>query len=191
MADGPREAGLVLSVARLIEKKGVGDLVAACGILVREGVHLRLEIVGDGPMRNELEQAAAAAGVPAVFHGALPHEQVLDLYRRASVFSLPCCVASTGDRDGLPTSVLEAMALGAPVVTTEVCGLPEAVVNGRTGLLVHERDPQALAVAIRGLLADPGLRRELARAARRHVEERFALDQSVSLLRSLFPQAAS
>lgn len=185
-----REPDVVLTVARLIEKKGLSDLVSACGILVRRGVPVRLEVAGDGPLRAQLEAAAAHQGVRAVFHGALPNEQVLGLYRRATVYCLPCVVASSGDRDGLPTSVLEAMALGLPVVATSLNGLAEAVVHERTGLVVPGHDPDALADALERLLGDAELRRHVAREARRHVEERFALEQSVELLRSLFPEAA-
>jgi glycosyltransferase involved in cell wall biosynthesis len=180
----------VLTVARLIEKKGLSDLVSACGLLVRRGVSVRLEVVGDGPLRPQLEAATARDGVPAVFHGSLPNEQVLGLYRRATVYCLPCVVASSGDRDGLPTSVLEAMALGLPVVATALNGLAEAVVHERTGIVVPGHEPDALADALERVVGDGGLRSRLAREARRHVEERFALERSVELLRELFPEAA-
>ena len=188
--NGGRQADIVLSVARLIEKKGLSDLVAACGILAERGVPLRLELVGDGPLRGELESAAARHAVRASFLGALPNEQVLERYRRATVFCLPCIVAQSGDRDGLPTSVLEAMALGLPVVTTSLNGLAEAVIPEQTGLVVRGRDPESLADALERLLGDPALREWLALNARHHVEEHFALDRSVALLRSLFPEAA-
>jgi colanic acid/amylovoran biosynthesis glycosyltransferase len=184
------EPGLVLSVARLIEKKGLADLIVACGLLAGRGVPLRLELVGDGPLRNELAETAVRTGAPVAFHGALPQEDVLRLYRRAAVFCLPCVVASTGDRDGLPTSVLEAMAIGVPVVTTAVGGLGELVVDGRTGLVVPERDPGALAEALLRLLSDTALANHLAAEARLLVERRFSLERSVSSLRSLFPEAA-
>jgi colanic acid/amylovoran biosynthesis glycosyltransferase len=185
-----RESHAVLTVARLVEKKGLPDLVSACGVLARRGVPVRLEIVGDGPLRAELEAAASREGVTAVFHGALPNEQVLGLYRRATVYCLPCVVASTGDRDGLPTSVLEAMALGLPVVATALNGLAEAVVDERTGLVVPGHDPAELANALERLLGDRELRDRLARQARSHVEERFALERSVERLRELFSEAA-
>jgi colanic acid/amylovoran biosynthesis glycosyltransferase len=188
-ANGRGDA-VVLAVARLIEKKGLGDLVDACGLLTARGVAVRLEIAGTGPLRAPLEQAAARLGVPIVFHGALPHEQVRALYRRATVFSLPCVIAASGDRDGLPTSVLEAMASGVPVVTTAVNGLEEAVLHERTGLVVPERDPAALAAALERVLSDPELAARLARAGRAHVEEHFSLERSVTLLRSLFPEPA-
>jgi colanic acid/amylovoran biosynthesis glycosyltransferase len=185
--DRRREPGLILSVARLVEKKGLADLVTACGLLVREGAAIRLEVVGDGPLREELEETAARLGVAARFRRALPQEEVLGRYRAASVFCLPCVVASTGDRDGLPTSVLEAMALGVPVVTTALNGLTEVVAHERTGLLVPERDPVALSRALGRLLSEPELAARLSTEARRHVQETFSLERSATLLRSLFP----
>jgi glycosyltransferase involved in cell wall biosynthesis len=184
------EAGLVVTVARLVEKKGLPDLVDACGLLAQRGVPVRLEVAGDGPLRAELEAKAAASGLDAVFHGALPHEQVRSLYERATAFCLPCVVAATGDRDGLPTSVLESMALGVPVVTTGVNGLEETVIDGVTGLIVPEHDPAALSGALERLLGDPELAARLAAQGRRHVEDGFTLERSVSILRSLFPETA-
>jgi glycosyltransferase involved in cell wall biosynthesis len=186
-----RRTDLVLSVARLVEKKGLADLIAACGLLAARGRAPRLEIVGEGPLRAQLEQAAARLGVDVVFHGALPQEQVLPLYRRAAVVCLPCIVTSSGDRDGLPTSLLEAMALGAPVVSTPVGGIGELVLDGETGLLVPEHDSAALADAIGLLLEDRVLAGELAERARAHVEERFSLERNVTGLRALFVEAAA
>jgi glycosyltransferase involved in cell wall biosynthesis len=184
----PPVPGLVVSVARLVEKKGLPTLIEACALVRGHG--LRLAIVGDGPLRGRLEQTAARVGAPVELLGALPNEQVLELLRRAAVFCLPCVIAPTGDRDGLPSSVLEAMALGVPVVTTAVNGLGEAVVDERTGLLVPEHDPAALAAAIERLLSDPALADRLAAEARRHVDRRFSLERSASRLRELFPEPA-
>lgn len=185
-ADRRPEPGLVLTVARLVEKKGLDDLVRACGLLVRRGVAVRLEVAGDGPLRGELEALAAAEGVDARFRGAVDHDEVLTAYRRAAVFALPCVIAATGDRDGLPTAVLEAMAAGVPVVSTAVNGLAEAVVHGRTGLTVPQRDPHALAAALERLLTDEPRAAELGRQARLHVLERFSLGASTARLRQLF-----
>jgi colanic acid/amylovoran biosynthesis glycosyltransferase len=189
---GSGEPGLVLTVARLVEKKGLHDLVEACALLRRRPAcaGVRLEVVGGGPLRGELRATAERLGVNARFLGPLPQEQVLGRYRRAAVYCLPCVVAGSGDRDGLPTSVLEAMALGVPVVTTAVSGLPEAVIDGETGLVVPQHDPAALAIAIERLLVDGELASRLAAQARRHVEESFALERSAARLRSLFPEVA-
>jgi colanic acid/amylovoran biosynthesis glycosyltransferase len=190
------EPGLVLTVARLIEKKGLGDLVEACGLLRnrralrRLPMGVQLEVVGQGPLRAVLEARARRLGVDARFRGALPQEDLLEVYGRAAVFCLPCVVATSGDRDGLPTSVLEAMALGVPVIATAVAGLAEVVLDERTGLVVPERDPKALAEAMERLLADRELAARLASEALRHVERRFNLERSVTELRSLFPEAA-
>ena len=186
----PGQDGPVLSVARLIEKKGLSDLVAACGLLRLRGASPRLEIIGDGPLRARLENAASRLGIDVRFRGALPQEQVLELMARAAVFCLPCVVAADGDRDGLPTSVLEAMALGVPVVTTAVNGLAEAVLHERTGLIVPPGDPSALADAIERLHMDPELAARLAAGGRRHVERNFSLERSAALLRSMFPEAS-
>ncbi len=128
--------------------------------------------------------------MPVGFHGALPHEQVRALYRRATVFSLPCVIAASGDRDGLPTSVLEAMALGVPVVATAVNGLRELVIDGESGLVVPERDPAALAQALERALGDRRLAERLATRGRQLVEQRYSLTRSVADLRALFPEAA-
>jgi colanic acid/amylovoran biosynthesis glycosyltransferase len=187
----PREPGSILAVARLVEKKGLEDLIEACGLLASRGTAARLEIVGDGPLRARLGRASERAGADVVFRGPLPQEHVLPLYRFASVVCLPCVVVSTGDRDGLPTSLLEAMALGAPVVSTPVGGIPELVLHEQTGLLVPERDPEALAHALERLLADRGLAAALAARGRTHVEEHFSLERNVARLRTLFDEAAA
>jgi colanic acid/amylovoran biosynthesis glycosyltransferase len=112
---------------------------------------------------------------------------VLECYRRAAVFCLPCVIAPDGDRDGLPSSVLEAMALGVPVVTTDVNGLPEAVIDGETGLIVAQHAPSQVADALARVLSDQLLATRLAGAARRHVEEHFSRERNAARLRSLFP----
>lgn len=184
------ERGLVLTVARLVEKKGLDDLVRACGRLRCAGVDLHLEVIGDGPHRRALERLAVAEGAPVIWLGALPHEEVVAHYRRAAVFALPCVVAATGDRDGLPTSVLEAMAAAVPVVTTTVNGLADAVIGDSTGLLVPQRDPDALAAALQRLLTDDCLAERLGRAGHELIAERFSLPRSTRMLRALFDEAA-
>lgn len=192
-AVGSREPrpGLVLCVARLIEKKGHADLIDAAALLGHDGLDVGLEFVGDGALRDGLVGRARDAGVALSCRGSLPYEEVLDQYRGAAVFCLPCVVASTGDMDGLPTSLLEAMALGVPVVSTRVNGIPDAVEDEVSGLLVAPGDPTALAAALRRVLTDAALARTLTEGAVARVRERFATERSAALLRDLFPSRAA
>ncbi|HET6550510.1 MAG TPA: glycosyltransferase, partial [Solirubrobacter sp.] len=136
---------VIAAVGRLVEKKGFDVLLDACALLARSGRRFRCELAGDGPLAGELR---ARAEGPVRFHGALPQREVRDLVAGAAVLAAPCVVASDGNRDGLPTVLLEAMALGTPCVATRVTGIPEAIRDGSTGLLVPERDAGALAAAL-------------------------------------------
>jgi len=184
---------LVLAVGRLIEKKGFDDLVRACASLDAEGTDFRCAIVGKGPLRDDLQTLIDRLGLGSrvSLTGPLPRERLLHLYPRAAVMAAPCTVGDDGNRDGLPTVLVEAMALGVPVVTTPVTGIPELVEDGVTGLLVPERAPAALARAIGRLVAEDELAQQVAAAARARVEERFDLRRNVAQLRRLFEEAAA
>src|SRR6516225_1853110 len=182
---------LILSVARLVEKKGLGDLMAAADILRRRGRAFQVEIIGSGPQRETLKAQAKRLGLADRVRllGAQAHETVRLAYQRASVFALPCVIASNGDRDGIPNVLLEAMASGVPVVSTPISGIPELIESGLDGLLVPPNDPAALAAAIDNLLASQELRESLARAARAKIEAWFSLDASAERLLSLFGES--
>lgn len=143
----------VVSVGRLVEKKGFADLIEAAALLRDNGVLERVTIVGDGPLRSELEAAIVAHGVGDVvaLAGARQPAEVLRLVEAADVFCLPCVVARDGDRDSMPVVVKEALALEVPVVVTDEVGLPELVRPG-WGELVPPHDPPALAGALRRML---------------------------------------
>ena len=179
---------VILSVARLVEKKGLGDLIAAADILRRRGRVFQVEIIGSGPLRRTLQAQAERLGLAdrVRLPGAQAHEAVCLAYQRASVFALPCIVASNGDRDGIPNVLLEAMASGVPVVSTPVSGIPELVESEVDALLVPPNDPAALAEAIDKLLASQELRESLARAARAKIESSFSLHASADRLLALF-----
>ncbi len=183
----------ILYVGRLVEKKGIPDLIEACKLLKERGVPFRCEIVGKGELEPQIRSRVAALGLKDVVSlpGPRPQGEVRKLYRRTDVFVAPCVVARDGNRDGLPTTILEAMASGLPVVSTPVTGIPEAVVNGRTGALVPERDPEALANALQDLLEDPKLREKLGIAGRRRAEDLFDVHRNVSRLRRLFSEAGA
>lgn len=116
--------------------------------------------------------------------GPQSQDEVLSSYRRAAVFALPCIVAGDGNRDGLPTVMLEAMAAGLPVVSTRLVGVPEIVDHGVDGLLVEPGDPVALAASLARLLQDAELRDHLGQAARRKVGERFDVRRNVRQLKA-------
>lgn len=186
-----RDPDLVVGVGRLIEKKGFADLVTAIDAVRRSRPAVRCTIVGDGPDRAALEAQIASAGLEAhmTLAGAMPAHEVAALVERAAVFALPCVVAADGDVDALPTVILEAMALGTPVVSTAISGIPEMVEHERSGLLVGERDPAALATAIARLLDDRAERTRFARAGRQIALERFDLRRNVAQLRELLSHA--
>jgi glycosyltransferase involved in cell wall biosynthesis len=117
--------------------------------------------------------------------GARPQDEVIDLYRTATVFALPCVVLENGDRDGIPNVLVEAMRLGLPVVSTAVSGIPELVVDEETGLLVPPRDVEALASDLARLLDDPDLRARLAAAAAHRVTRQFDLAANAARLKTL------
>jgi glycosyltransferase involved in cell wall biosynthesis len=166
---------LILSVGRLVPKKGLNDLISACQLLKARGVKYRCAIVGEGPLRGELESQISKLGLEGTVTllGAMAHDRLVALYGQASVFALSPQVMADGDRDGIPNVLAEAMAAGLPVVSTRVSGIPELVEDGRTGLLVGPKDPAALADAVERLLRDPKQGQSLAVAARRKMEDSF------------------
>lgn len=178
----------IVTVARLIEKKGIGDLIRACDILRKRGRSIRLEIIGKGPLREALKAQVHLLNLQELvrFRGALAQEAVREAYRQADLFALPCVISEDGDRDGIPTVLLEAMACGLPVVSTGVSGIPELVESGRDGILVEPRNPEMLADALDRLLSDEDLRKKLGAAACAKVREKFSVDRSVGELLGLF-----
>jgi glycosyltransferase involved in cell wall biosynthesis len=186
----------VLAVGRLVAKKGFDVLVEAIGILADRGVPVEAVIVGhQAPLEPdvgpELERGISRLGLEGRVHllGSMTQAQLFDEYRRASAFCLPCRVADSGDRDGIPNVMVEAMACGLPVVGTEVSGLPELVVSGRNGLLVPPEDPEAVAEALGRVYGDPDLARALGRRGEATVRERFAGDRLAHELATLFREA--
>ncbi|MCW2673280.1 MAG: GDP-mannose-dependent alpha-(1-6)-phosphatidylinositol monomannoside mannosyltransferase [Frankiales bacterium] len=169
-----REQVHVLAVGRLVGKKSPLTTLEACRRAAASGAQLRVTVVGDGPLRAELEQAAAASGLTVELPGAQPHGEVLAAMRDADVFAQHSVTdAATGDEEGLPVAILEAMAHGLPVVSTRHAGIPEAVVEGVTGFLVDEGDVDAMADRLATLAADGALRQRFGAAGRQIVLDRF------------------
>lgn len=181
-----REA-LILAVGRLIEKKGFADLVQACGILRDQGLEFRCEIAGEGEQRGELARLIDALGLNSQVRliGPQPQGEICRKLHQAAVLAAPCVIAANNDRDGLPTILLEAMAMGTPCVSTDVTGIPEILQDGETGLAVPQRDAAQLAVACKRLIDDENLRLELAGKARGLVESRFDISRNAAAIRNL------
>jgi glycosyltransferase involved in cell wall biosynthesis len=179
---------ILLFVAQLVERKGAPVLVEACKLLAERGVCFRCAIIGDGPQRADLQQLVDqyALGKFVELKGVVFQEGLKDYLKRADVFVLPCVIAANGDMDGVPVSLMEAMAMEIPTVSTYVSGIPELIEDGVSGLLVPEKDVSALADALQGLLQDKGLRLKLGKNGRQKIINEFNIDTSVTRLASLF-----
>jgi glycosyltransferase involved in cell wall biosynthesis len=186
-ADGTR-VPLILSVGRLVAKKGFDTLVRSCAMLRDRGLRFRCMIYGDGEQREALQELVQSLGLEGMVElpGAVLQDDLVEIYRQATLFALPCQILENGDRDGLPNVLVEAMAMEIPVVSTDVSGVPELVEDGRNGFLVPPRSPERLADRMQALLADPALRREFAAAGRHRVLAEFSLEANTRRILQLF-----
>jgi colanic acid/amylovoran biosynthesis glycosyltransferase len=183
----------ILAVARLVEKKGLALLVEACGHLRDRNLDFRCEIVGKGAQRADLERQVRTLDLGTHVHlaGPLPQQEIVARYQRAHVLVLPCIVGSDGNRDGLPVSIVEALACGLPVISTDVTGIPEAVHHGRNGLIVPQGDVPGLAGAMERLMRDPDLLAGLRAGARKSVIEEFDERCTAARLHALLEEEAA
>jgi colanic acid/amylovoran biosynthesis glycosyltransferase len=191
--DPSEEAPAILHVARLVEVKGTRYLLRAFATVARRYDSVQLVIIGDGPLRRSLWSLAASLGVQdrVRFLGALGHADVLAWMRKAAMLVLPGIRTASGRVEGLGLVLLEAAATGVPVIGSRVGGIPEGVIDGRTGYLVPERDPDALANRIGELLDDPARRYRMGAEGRALVEQRFDIDRQTAMLESLYDSLLS
>ena len=187
----PSRQPLTLFVGRLVQKKGLRYLITAMGRVQAEHPDAELVVVGDGPLRSELEAQAAATLRRYRFVGALPSDEVNKWYRQARLFCAPSVTADTGETEGLPITVLEAQAMALPVISTMHSGIPEAITHDQNGLLAREHDADALAHSIAALLSNPERARRLGAAARSSVLSRFDMQRQTALLEQLYGQLVS
>jgi glycosyltransferase involved in cell wall biosynthesis len=181
----------IVSVGRLIEKKGFGDLISACGFLRSRGRSFRCSIIGEGPLENSLRAQVATAGLKECVElaGPLPQADIAKRLAHATIFALPCIREVDGGMDNLPTVIMEAMAAGLPVISTPLGGIPEMVEEGVNGELVPERDPAAIATSIERLLDDPERARRLGGRGREIAREKFSIETSARQLQQHFALA--
>lgn len=176
-ANRSRSSGGILSVGRLIEKKGYPDLIKACGILRDQQVPFHCRIVGEGPLEDSLRHQISDLQLQNQIHltGPLGMDEIIRLLaEETQVFALACATESDGGKDNLPTVLMEAMAAGLPCVSTRLAGVPEMVVENKTGLLCDERDPAAFAKHLATLLKDPSLCEIMGKAGLAHAQTHFA-----------------
>ena len=149
-ADFSSTPPLIIAVGRLIPKKGFGDLIRACALLAERGKLFRCEIIGEGPLENELRRQIDELCLQnnVVLTGAKPQTQLRGRLAAANVFVLPSVIDPDGGMDNLPTVIMEAMATGLPVVSTNIGGIPEMIIENETGFLVQSGDAAAMADAI-------------------------------------------
>lgn len=166
----PPQASLLLTVGRMVSKKGFDILVEVLPGLLERHSDLHVVLAGAGDLLETFRQRLAPWAERAHLPGAVLRDTLPDLYRAADLFVLPAVHDRKGNVDGLPNVILEAMASGLPVVASGISGIPLAVDDGTHGLLVPERDPAALADALDSLLVNAEARREMGRVARRRAE---------------------
>jgi colanic acid/amylovoran biosynthesis glycosyltransferase len=181
-----RKTRTILTVAGLVEPKGIVYLFRALAEPPLRGSEIRPVIVGGGPLREDLEREAGRLGIPAVFAGPVGNDEVKRYYHDADLFVLPCVTGQDGHHDGIPVVLMEAMACGVPVISTRLSGIPELVEDGKSGLLVPEKDPRALSGAIAGLLADADMRRRFSDEGRKKVVAEFDIRDVARRLMELF-----
>ena len=174
----------IVSIGRLVAFKGFEYLIDACAELARRGVNFTCEIIGDGPLRGDLEARIKKLNLTDRVHllGSLSQGAVLEKLRRADIFALASVTDTQGASDVFPTVIIEAMAAARPVVSTHLAGIPESIVHGETGLLVPPEDTMALTEALGRLVQDAKLRLHYGRGGRERIEQHFRIEHTVAPL---------
>jgi glycosyltransferase involved in cell wall biosynthesis len=181
----------IISVGRLVAFKGFEHLIEACAELARRGFDFVCDIIGDGPLHDELQAKIESLNLShrVDLHGSVSQEAVLEKLQAADIFALASVTDAQGASDIFPTVILEAMASARPVVSTRVAGIPELVVDGQTGILVSPGDLSGLTQALEQLLRDGELRLRYGRAGRARIEQHFRIQQTVAPLLRLLDDA--
>ena len=175
---GPGKKIRIVSIGRFVEKKGLQYAVQAVSKLRDKNYGLSYSIIGDGELRTEIETLIRHEGVNDIvqLHRWLPHDRIMSILSESDILLAPSVTSSQGDKEGIPVVIIEAMAVGIPVISTHHSGIPELVENGVNGFLVLERDIGALTEKLALLIHHTDMRNRMGRAARRRVEMDFNID---------------
>ncbi len=186
-----REPLQLLALGRFVEKKGFEYLIRACKILSETGVDFQLTLAGDGSLEKNLRKLSHQLELEAKisFPGFLAYDAISELFQKTDIFIMPCVIDKSGDRDGIPTVIMEALIHRVPVITTGVSGIPELIKDNQTGLLVPVKDPRAIAEAVTKLKDDRKKALELAEQGRQQVLEHFNPDKNHLLIFELYQKA--
>lgn len=181
------ESGRMVCVCRFSPKKGLDIAIRACAKLRDNNVKFLYEIAGDGPQRRDLEDLIEELNLAdkVKLLGAISNDQLIELFRRASVFLMPCVKTPDGDMDGIPVAMMEAMVYEVPVVSTAISGIPELVEDGLSGRLAPEKDVDALEQILKELVADTDKIERFGKAGRDRVLKDFSISENAEKLREL------
>ncbi|ADW75183.1 glycosyl transferase group 1 [Rahnella aceris] len=172
----------LLSIARLTEKKGISVAINACLLLKQNNIDFDYTIIGDGPLRKELESQVENLGLgdKIVFLGAQTQETVSQYLNNSDVFLLPSVTATDGDMEGIPVAIMEAMAIGIPVISTFHSGIPELIENRVSGFLVNENDAESIADVVIEIINEPTILFSICHNAKQKIDDEFDQDKSYS-----------
>jgi len=180
-ADFSSTPPLVIAVGRLISKKGFADLIRSCALLVERGRSFRCEIIGEGSLKNELQRQIDELSLQetVVLAGAKPQTELRRRLAGANVFVLPSVIDPDGGMDNLPTVIMEAMATGLPVISTNIGGIPEMVIENETGFLLQPGDTAAMAAAIEKVIGDSSFAAKLGHSGYERARTLFSIENNV------------
>lgn len=173
----PKEPLKLLTIGRLVEKKGHEYAINAIARVITNHKDIIYMIAGDGPLRNNLESLVSELGIKdyVKFLGVVEQDEILKIYRQAHIFILPSVTASDGDQEGIPVVLMEAQATGLPIISTYHSGIPEVVVDGKSGFLVPEKNVDALAERMEYLIEHPEMWSEMGKYGKEFVEARYEI----------------
>jgi glycosyltransferase involved in cell wall biosynthesis len=179
---------IILSIGRLVEKKGYPYLIKACKILVDKSIDFRCIIIGDGPQKAYLNNLIGENGLAnfVTLAGIIFQEDIINYLNKSEIFVLPCIQAADNDMDGIPVVLMEAMAMQIPVISTQISGIPELIKNMETGLLVPPKNEMALAKGMKLLKDDIELRKKLGAAGKKWVFEKYEITKNTDKLYNIY-----